>query len=202
MLTLLLLFAMLVGFFVVAYFDAGGWAWTLTIAMVLALAWGAHLLPSLALLCLGAALVVLAIPLNWPILRRKLVSDGILATFRRVLPPMSQTEREAIEAGSVWWDADLFSGRPDWTKLLNAPLPQLSAEEQRFIDNECEQLCGMISEWGPTNVRELPGILLLPAVGVLVVALVRAAAPQQVPSLGTDGETRRELGPPRDGAHG
>jgi len=157
MLTLLLLFAMLVGFFVVAYFDAGGWAWTLTIAMVLALAWGAHLLPSLALLCLGAALVVLAIPLNWPILRRKLVSDGIFATFRRVLPPMSQTEREAIEAGSVWWDADLFSGGPDWTKLLNAPLPQLSAEEQRFIDNECEQLCGMISEWETTQIyRDLP----------------------------------------------
>jgi acyl-CoA dehydrogenase len=70
---------------------------------------------------------------------------------------MSQTEREAIEAGTVWWDADLFSGRPDWRKLLEAPQPRLTPEEQRFLDNECEELCGMVTDWETTHVyRDLP----------------------------------------------
>src|SRR5579885_1231146 len=56
-----------------------------------------------------------------PALRRALVSDHVLAIFRRILPDMSQTEKEAIDAGTVWWDADLFSGKPDWRKLLAYP---------------------------------------------------------------------------------
>src|SRR5215469_6322567 len=98
MLTLLWVVAIIVGFFVLAYLDADGWAWTVALAIALGIAWDAHLLPLLAVLVMTAALVVLAIPLNWPGLRRKLVSDGILSAFRKVLPPMSQTEREAIEA--------------------------------------------------------------------------------------------------------
>jgi acyl-CoA dehydrogenase len=157
MLTLLWLVAVIVGFVVLAYLDAEGWAWTIAIAIALGIAWDAHLAPPLVLLLMSATLVVLAIPLNWPTLRRKLVSDGVLAAFRKVLPPMSQTEREAIEAGTVWWDADLFSGRPDWKKLLDAPQPRLTAEEQRFLDNECEELCGMITEWETAHVyRDLP----------------------------------------------
>ena len=136
MLTLLWVVAIIVGFFVLAYLDADGWAWTVALAIALGVGWDAHLLPLLAVLVMAAALVVLAIPLNWPGLRRKLVSDGVLAAFRKVLPPMSQTEREAIEAGTVWWDADLFSGRPDWPKLLAASPPHLTIEEQRFLDNE------------------------------------------------------------------
>jgi acyl-CoA dehydrogenase len=70
---------------------------------------------------------------------------------------MSQTEREAIEAGTVWWDGELFSGRPDWAKLLAVPQPKLTAEEQRFLDNECAELCGMVSDWETTHVyRDLP----------------------------------------------
>ncbi|HXX85513.1 MAG TPA: acyl-CoA dehydrogenase [Casimicrobiaceae bacterium] len=157
MLTLLWFIAVLVGFIVLAYLDAEGWAWTLALAIALGIAWDAHLLPPLVLLVVGAVLVLLAIPLNWPALRRKLISDAILAAFRKVLPPMSQTEREAIEAGTVWWDADLFSGRPDWRKLLDAPQPRLTAEEQRFLDNECEELCGMVTDWETTHVyRDLP----------------------------------------------
>jgi hypothetical protein len=115
------------------------------------------LLPTLLLLVLGAALVLLAFPLNWVPLRRKLVSDGILTAFRRILPPMSQTEREAIEAGTVWWDGDLFSGRPDWNKLLAVPQPKLTPDEQRFVDNECEELCGLVSDWETTHIyRDLP----------------------------------------------
>src|SRR5215468_36808 len=157
MLTLLWIVAVVIGFFVLAYLDAEGWAWTLALAIALGIAWDAHLIPPLVVWLLGAALVLLAIPLNWPALRRKLISDGILAAFRKVLPPMSQTEREAIEAGTVWWDADLFSGRPDWRKLLEAPQPRLTAAEQRFLDNECEELCGMVTDWETTHIyRDLP----------------------------------------------
>ncbi len=70
---------------------------------------------------------------------------------------MSQTEREAIEAGTVWWDGDLFSGRPDWSKLLAVPAPALTPEEQRFLDNECEELCAMVTDWETTHIhRDLP----------------------------------------------
>ena len=58
--------------------------------------------------------------------------------FQKTLPPMSQTERDAIDAGTVWWDGELFSGRPDWDKLLSYPKAQLSEEEQAFIDGPTE----------------------------------------------------------------
>jgi len=157
MLTIIWLAVVVVGLFTLAYVNAAGWVWTLAIATALAAAALAHLLPPLALLVLGAALVLLAIPLNWPALRRKLISDAFLNVFRKVMPPMSQTEREAIEAGSVWWDGDLFSGRPDWTKLLAVPQPKLTAAEQHFLDHDCEEVCAMVTEWETMHVhRDLP----------------------------------------------
>ena len=70
---------------------------------------------------------------------------------------MSQTEREAIEAGTVWWDGELFSGRPQWRKLLDAPKPTLRPDEQHFLDHETEELCAMVSDWQTTNIyRDLP----------------------------------------------
>jgi hypothetical protein len=50
------------------------------------------------------------------------------------MPPMSRTEKEAIDAGTTWWEGDLFRGTPDWQKLHNYPQPRLTAEEQAFID--------------------------------------------------------------------
>jgi acyl-CoA dehydrogenase len=157
MFTLIWILAVVVGFFALAYRNVAGWTWTLAAAAALAVAWAAHLLPGLMLLVLGAALIVLALPLSVASLRRKLISDGVLNVFRRLLPPMSQTEREAIEAGTVWWDGDLFSGRPDWNKLLAAPQPRLSSEEQHFIDHDCEELCSLVTDWETTHVyRDLP----------------------------------------------
>ncbi|MDF3933479.1 acyl-CoA dehydrogenase [Pseudomonas citronellolis] len=91
-----------------------------------------------------------------PELRRRLFSGPLFAWFKRVLPPMSETEREAIEAGTVWWDGDLFSGRPDWSKLLGAPAPQLTEEEQAFIDGPTERLCAMVSDWDIGQRMDLP----------------------------------------------
>ena len=144
MLTLIWLIAVIVGLLALAYGNAAGWLWTGAIVVSLLAAWAAQLLPGWILLLLTGAFVVLAIPLNLPSLRRKLISDAVLSSFRKLLPPMSQTERDAIEAGTVWWDGDLFSGNPDWEKLLAMPQPKLSSDEQRFLDRECNELCAMV----------------------------------------------------------
>ena len=74
-----------------------------------------------------------------------------------MLPSMSQTEKDALEAGTVWWDGELFTGGPDWDKLLSATTPRLSPEEQAFIDGPCEELCRMIDDWDITHRRvDLP----------------------------------------------
>jgi acyl-CoA dehydrogenase len=101
--------------------------------------------------------LLLALPLNVPTLRRVLISNRIFPLFRKVMPAMSDTEREALEAGSVWWDGELFSGRPRWTKLMATPVPKLSPEERAFIDGPVETLCRMVDDWTITQEdRDLP----------------------------------------------
>ncbi len=108
----------------------------------------------LALLWIGFAGLAL---LNVDALRMRFVTKPFLMVYRRMLPTMSDTEREALEAGTVWWDGELFTGKPDWPKLLSAQAPQLTAEEQAFIDGPCEELCRMIDEWDITHRRaDLP----------------------------------------------
>jgi acyl-CoA dehydrogenase len=97
---------------------------------------------------LAAVIAVLAIPA----LRRSLVTPHIFALFKRILPAMSDTERDALEAGTTWWDADLFSGRPDWDKFMKLPRPALTAEEQSFLDNEVKHLCELVDDWEATQV--------------------------------------------------
>ena len=70
---------------------------------------------------------------------------------------ISVLERDAIEAGTVRWDGDLFSGRPDWQRLLDIPPPKLTAEERHFLDHDAEELCAMVTDWETTNVyRDVP----------------------------------------------
>src|SRR5262249_21262817 len=109
-----------------------------------------------AWIIVGILAIVVALLVVAP-LRRTLLSRPLLAWYRGQLPAMSQTEQEAIDAGTVWWDGDLFSGRPDWAKLLAVPKPALSAEEQAFLDNETEQLCAMANDWETTQIyQDLP----------------------------------------------
>jgi acyl-CoA dehydrogenase len=90
-------------------------------------------------------------------LRRDWLSRPIFRWARKVLPALSATEREAIEAGDVWWDAELFSGNPDWSKFLATPPAKLSAEEQAFLDGPAEELCGMLDDWAITwELGDLP----------------------------------------------
>ncbi|MBY6189391.1 acyl-CoA dehydrogenase [Microbulbifer agarilyticus] len=80
-------------------------------------------------------------------LRQKWVTAPLLNWIKKVLPPISDTEREAMEAGEVWWDAELLSGKPDWDQLLKMGQPELTEEEQAFIDGPVEELCKMVDDW-------------------------------------------------------
>ncbi|MDZ7903624.1 MAG: hypothetical protein U5L01_14235 [Rheinheimera sp.] len=75
------------------------------------------------------------------------MTKPIFGIFKKILPPLSDTEREAMEAGDVWWDGELFKGKPDWAKLHAIPKPQLSADEQAFMDNEVETLLKMLDDY-------------------------------------------------------
>ncbi|MEA1888951.1 MAG: acyl-CoA dehydrogenase [Pseudomonadota bacterium] len=107
----------------------------------------------LNLLLLG----IIATPLFLHDLRRSLISEKLLALFRKLLPEMSETERIALEAGTVWWDKELFSGKPDWKRLQSTPPAHLNAEEQAFIDGPVEELCALINDWEITDKeKDLP----------------------------------------------
>src|SRR6187397_2575537 len=137
-----------------AYFQAPILVWTVAGGLMTAF-WAVALQLSAQTNAVLFFLFVLFAPvLVIPALRRRLVSDHVLAIFRRILRDMSQTEKEAIDAGTVWWDADLFSGKPDWNKLLATPAPRLGAEEQAFLDGPVEQLCEMCNDWEITHERQ------------------------------------------------
>ncbi|QOK97653.1 acyl-CoA dehydrogenase [Ralstonia pseudosolanacearum] len=135
-----------------ASMEAPALAWLAgTVAWLAAGAW-LGLAGSVAIAALAIVLVLPALLLALKPLRRALITRPVLATFRAILPAMSQTERDAIEAGTVWWDAELFSGRPDWKRLRAAPAPRLTPEEQAFLDVEAEKLCGLANDWESTQV--------------------------------------------------
>ncbi|MBU3724159.1 MAG: acyl-CoA dehydrogenase [Burkholderiaceae bacterium] len=101
------------------------------------------MLSLLILIVIAAFGLILVIPA----LRQPLLTAPILKGFRRSLPAMSDTEKAALEAGTVWWEADLFRGAPDWKKLQAIARPSLTQEEQSFVDNEVEEACRMVNEW-------------------------------------------------------
>ncbi|MCK0507267.1 acyl-CoA dehydrogenase [Aromatoleum anaerobium] len=104
------------------------------------------------------ALVLYSLPIGLFLirpLRRELVTARIFKAFRGALPSMSQTEKDALEAGTVWWEGELFAGRPDWAKLLAYPWPTLTAEERAFLDNETSELCRLTDDWAATQRQDL-----------------------------------------------
>lgn len=130
------------------------WQWTLGAAAVLAgiqlSAGGLTVLP-------WVLFAIIAGLLNLRPLRRRVLGAPILRWFRGVLPPMSDTEKAAIDAGSVWWDAELFSGHPDWRILLDTPAAKLTDEEQAFLDGPVEDLCRVLDDWKINNeLDDLP----------------------------------------------
>lgn len=89
--------------------------------------------------------------------RRRRISEPAFRWARKAMPGLSDTEQEAIDAGDVWWDGDLFTGDPDWNKLLAVPKATLTAAEQQFLDGPVAQLCAMLDEWDISSRRgDLP----------------------------------------------
>ncbi|WP_149194821.1 acyl-CoA dehydrogenase [Luteimonas suaedae] len=107
---------------------------------------------------IAAVLVALiAVPLLIPGIRRPLITKPLLGFYLKILPPLSETERTALEAGTVGFEGELFSGKPDWQVLLDQPKALLSAEEQAFVDGPTEELCRMTNDWEITHVdADLP----------------------------------------------
>lgn len=121
-------------------------AWTAAMAMLSL--WTPWLLVPLAIMLL---------PFNLLPMRRAMFSKPMLHTFQKVMPPMSRTEKEAIDAGTTWWEGDLFRGNPDWQKLHNYPQPRLTEAEQAFIDGPVEEACRMANDFQITHeMADLP----------------------------------------------
>ncbi|MFM5425271.1 acyl-CoA dehydrogenase FadE [Aeromonas veronii] len=104
-------------------------------------------------LLVWALFAVIAIPLNLVEFRRNQITKPLFKIYKSIMPEMSRTEKEAIEAGTTWWEADLFAGNPDWKKLHAIPVSTLSAEEQAFMDGPVEEVCRMVSDWEVTHER-------------------------------------------------
>ncbi|MEQ1525959.1 MAG: acyl-CoA dehydrogenase [Gallionella sp.] len=153
----LTLFAALAIVILLAFFRASITSWVLAMVLIVPAISIAGSFSASVLLFVVIALILFVAFLGVPFLRRSVVSAAALKIFRKVLPQISATEQEAIDAGTVWWDGELFSGNPNWDKLLSLPKASLSSEEQAFLDNEVNQLCAMIDDWDITHNRaDLP----------------------------------------------
>jgi len=152
---LVLIVALLVAI-VLLYLGRGYWAWVMALALLL-VGWGvqgidAHFRFALDILIVSAAAVLF----GFRPLRRHLISRHLMRRVAKVLPRLGDTERIALEAGTVWWDGELFSGRPRWRQLLDFTPRPLAKEERDFLDGPVEELCRMLDEWQITQTRELP----------------------------------------------
>ncbi|MES2217017.1 MAG: acyl-CoA dehydrogenase [Pseudomonadota bacterium] len=140
------------------FFNAAVWIWTSVCAITLVLIGVFGTLGVFTLIFFWVIFLAIA---AFAVLKKQRIryftKPIIIDKFSKNMPTISTTEREAIEAGDVWWEQDLFCGDPSWKKLLAIPAPKLSSEEQDFLDNQVETLCGMLNDWDIINVhKDLP----------------------------------------------
>jgi len=150
--TLIFILGLLLGLAALSYHRQPLWLTGVATGIGLALAFAV----SASWLVIGIyAIVTIALAaLSVTPLRRALISKPLFAWFQGVLPAMSETEKEALDAGTVWWDAELFSGKPNWKELFAVPKPSLSEEERAFVDGPVEQLCDMLDDWEINRERK------------------------------------------------
>jgi acyl-CoA dehydrogenase len=140
-----------------AYLRVSLWVWTVATAIFLSGITKWFFLSTPWLILLWLIFFAIVVPFNLPFLRRKLFTDHLFNLYRTMMPTMSSTEKEALEAGTVWWDGELFSGKPNWSKLLSMSQPKLSDEEKAFINGPVEELCHMLNDWQITEeLHDLP----------------------------------------------
>ena len=149
MLTWLVIFLFVIG--TAAYFRTPQVVWNAALGGALLIFSFTDYASVSSLLILWALYLVVVVPINMPHIRQKYISEPLLEFMRNAMPSISQTEQEALDAGKVWWEADLFSGDPDYSKIRELPEPKLSDEEQAFMDGPVEELCRMLDDWKITN---------------------------------------------------
>jgi acyl-CoA dehydrogenase len=143
--------------FVLTFTQARAVLWGAATAIWIAAGFATGLIGSTTTLVLAAVAAPIAVLTTFRPLRAAVLSAPAMKAFANIMPRMSPTEQAAVEAGNVWWDAELFAGKPDWKRLLATPAPALSAEEQRFLDIETEHLCDLSNDWESTSVwQDLP----------------------------------------------
>jgi acyl-CoA dehydrogenase len=121
--------------------------WTAALVVTFALFAISGLAGITALVITGLLLAAILVPLNLGPIRKQLITEPFLRQYRKMLPTLSDTEKAAMEAGTVGWEGELFSGKPDWKALLKRPFLSLTPEEQAFVDGPTEELCGMLRQW-------------------------------------------------------
>lgn len=134
----------------------GYWAWVASGGLLL-LAWGLSGPPSLvSFLAISLPFGAVALLLGRPEQRRRWITRLLMPRVGRLLPRLGETERIALEAGTVWWDRELFSGAPSWPALFDFRVRDLSESEQAFLDGPVERLCEMLNEWDVSQAGDLP----------------------------------------------
>jgi len=127
--------------------------WTVAMIVVLAGFAAFTTISTPAIIFLSILFATIAIPLNYKPIRRRWLSEPFLAMYRKMLPNLSETERVALEAGTVGWEGELFAGNPNWDALLGQQWPELTETEQAFVDGPVQTLCDMLRPWH--NAHEL-----------------------------------------------
>ena len=149
--TLLGLLLLLMTFWGLAYGSARAIVWIITPPVLLISMLLADLISPAWTLAVGLPYAVSLFFYLMPEQRRQWITRPLLKAFREVMPAMSKTEKEALNAGNVWWDGALFSGQPDWRELLHQPPCRLTEREQAFLDGPTETLCEMLDDWQITH---------------------------------------------------
>lgn len=142
MTTLLWIIAMILVLGALAYLRVSLLTATITAAVVMTAGWTLDVVGPISWI----VFLVVALPLNISAFRQNVISRPLMKVYRGIMPEMSSTEKEAIEAGTTWWEADLFAGNPNWKKLHNYPVARLSADEQAFLDGPVEEVCRMVNQ--------------------------------------------------------
>src|SRR5579883_8370 len=152
--SLLVMFGLI---FISAFFQLSAIVWTILIGIGLITCTVLGYLSAPWLIIFWLGYLAAALFANLHQLRRRYLIMPALKILQPRMPPISNTEREAIEAGNTWWEKELFCGRPHWKKLFAIPKPTLTQEEQAFLDNQVDTLCSMLSDWEITQKeKDLP----------------------------------------------
>ena len=130
-----------------AIFRLSALLWTITLGLGLCVITWLDAFPIRGIIFIWLCYLGAASFANLHDLRRRYITGPISKRIKQQLPAISETEREAINAGNTWWEKELFCGRPEWQKLLSMPAPQLSVAEKDFINNQVETLCQMLNDW-------------------------------------------------------